>query len=152
MEERAVFNCSYWSGMTIVHGNCSFFRILYDTLDTVCEYKDMSDQQYEVFAQKNQNSTSLKINYLKADLDCVTSTKENDYDSFDANCSDYLMIKFNSMFQLTISRIVAFEIGERVRVGLNKLQAISTENYKALYAFSRVVQNVSLGPKIRNID
>lgn len=150
MQDRVVFNCSYWSGMTIVHGNASFFNLMYQILDSICEYKNLNDDEFQLIMKNNRNHASCSIYHLMADIDLAQYGKNSTYCS-EPEEQEFHYLKFNHINQLTISRSIAFEIGERIRSGLNNIEKISGENYNAMYAFSRVVQKVALGPKIREL-
>lgn len=150
MHDRVVFNCSYWSGMTIVHGNASFFNLMYQILDSICEYKNLNDDEFQLIMKNNRNHASCSIYHLMSDIDFANNGKSSNYCS-ELEEQEFHYFKFNHINQLTITRSIAFEIGERIRSGLNNIEKISGENYNAMYAFSRVVQKVALGPKVREL-
>lgn len=134
-EVRIFFNCIPWAGNVLVQGNNSFFKLLADCLDSV------SDKTLSKHYDENCLTISDKVDIVVLDIResnaCVDPSWASEY------TEDSFFFRFHGVNQLTVSRRIAFEIGDKVRAGMNKISGISKENTNALYAFSRVIQNCS---------
>jgi len=134
-EGRIVFNCIHWSGNVLVQGNKSFFNLLANCLDSVSN-KTLSEHYEE-----NSLTMSDKIDIVVLDIresdSCVDPSWASEY------TEDSFFFRFHGVNQLTVSRRIAFEIGDRIRAGMNNISGVTKENINALYAFSRVIQNCS---------
>ena len=134
-EGRIAFNCIHWSGNVLVQGNKSFFNLLANCLDSVSN-KTLSEHYEE-----NSLTMSDKIDIVVLDIresdSCVDPSWASEY------TEDSFFFRFHGVNQLTVSRRITFEIGDRIRAGMNNISGVTKENINALYAFSRVIQNCS---------
>lgn len=142
MTDKVLFNCLPWYGQTLIQGNKSFFMLLSDLLQTV------SEKTLELhLSNKTPLTLSDKIEFvlfdIKESFECEDPSWVSEY------TEDSMFVRFNGLNQLVISRHIAFEIGERVRAGMNLIcQTVSPDNLNAMYAFSRVVQTACVANKI----
>lgn len=145
MEDRVFFNCSYWNGRTIIQGSQSFFDLLSELLDSVCEFNNCTDEQLDALYEKTLGTPANAIYNIIHDIESSASSTDNKL--FTSNVDileDWFFFRYKNVFQLIVTKQIAFELGERIRLGLQKVQC-SQENGRAMWAFSRVVQTVAVG-------
>lgn len=130
---RIMFNCIPWAGNILVQGNNIFLKLLADSLDSVSD-KTLSQHYDEKFLTMSDRIDIVVLDIRESEV-CVDPSWASEY------TEDSFFFRFHGVSQLTLSRRIAFEIGDRVRAGMNNISGISKENIHALYAFSRVVQN-----------
>lgn len=142
--KNVLFNCNFWIGKTVIQGSDGFFEFLSDLLDSVCEYKNLSDDDFDRIYDITIGTPSNTIYNILNDIEKSNEDKKF-YTSDPKN--DWIYIKHNHHRQMIISEQLAIEIGFRIRAALKKMNLPSSDwsiQHRAMFAFSHIVQIIAM--------